>query len=299
MYGYVLPNKETLAKQDHIMFQSLYCGSCLSIKEAHGNISRLTTNYDMTVFGLIAIEAARPSVEFETRRCIADFRKRGVVKNSGFLKKLCAVNILLTYYKATDDLLDSGGKKKLARYILRNPYKKAKGVLPEADAIISEEYDRLRGLERESCANIDRVCDCFASMLERLMSLFIKERKEAGSISDCEYNNFRRLCYNIGKFVYLADALDDIGSDNKKGNYNPFLVKYGDFEKGGRQAFIQKHYDEISFLLSSTINRVIECSNGIIFTEVNDLIRNVIYEGLRKKAAQLLASTKQLPAPKL
>lgn len=297
MYGYVLPDKEKLNNQDHIMFQSLYCGICLALKEEYGTLPRFTTNYDITVFGLIAIEAIRPQVEFEAKRCIADPRKKGVVKTSEFMRRLAAVNILLTYYKATDDVIDSGGKKKLARYILKKPYKKAKELMPDADRIISEGYARLRQLEQENCASVDRVCDCFASLLANLIGDFIKD-KRGGEMTPAEYDQFCRMSYNIGKFVYLADALDDIDSDAKKKNYNPFLAKYPEYKKGTRRQFMDAHGDEVRFFFTTTINRAIECSNALVFTQVNDLLRNILYEGLRKKANELLSAEKQMPAPK-
>ena len=299
MYGYVLPSKETLTKNDHIMFQSLYCGICMSIKNAYGNLPRFTTNYDITVFGLIAIEAIKPEIGFEVKRCIADWRRKSVVKDNDFMRRLCAVNLLLTYYKATDDVIDSGGKKKLFRRIIRKPYQKAKLLMPEADKIISSGYGRLRRLELANCDQIDRVSDCFATLLEELIADFIKEPRDSGAIDDITYSNMRRMCYNIGKFVYLADALDDIDKDVKKKNYNPFLAKYPDYERGKRAEFMSRHSDEISFYFNSTINRAIECSNALVFTQVNDLLRNIIYDGLRGKAKELLSAAKQLPPPKI
>lgn len=298
MYGYVLPNKENINRQDHIMFQSLYCGICLAIKSDYGNIPRLTTNYDITVLGLIAIEALCPQVEFETKRCIADPRKKGVVKRSDFMSRLAAVNILLTYYKAVDDVIDSGGKKKLMRRLLKKPYNKAKQLLPQADSIIAYGYARLRRMEKDNVASIDRVCDCFASLLAELIGDFIKEKRDSGEMSASDYENYCRMCYNIGKFVYLADALDDIDKDVKKKNYNPFAAAYPDYRRGKRREFIDAHGDEIKFHFTAAINRAIECSNALVFTQVNDLLRNVLYEGLRKKADQLFAADKQLPSPK-
>lgn len=296
MYGYVLPDKDKLSDNDYLMFQSLYCGLCIELKGEYGQLSRFTTNYDIVVFGLIIIEITKCEIEFEAKRCIANFKKKGVVKSNEFLKRLCAINILLTYYKATDDEMDSGGKKKLARYILKKPYKKAKEMLPTADKIIADGYNRLRELERQNCGSIDMVCDCFASLLADLIKDF-----SLGLIDELpdNYNDtYYKMCYNLGKFVYLADGLDDIGEDAKKKNYNPFLAKYGKVEGDVRKEIFQQHGDEIKFNFTSTINRAIECCNYLTFTHINDLIRNIIYYGLRKKAEELFTAEKQLERPK-
>lgn len=44
-----------------------------------------------------------------------------------------------------------------------------------------------------------------------------------------------RLGYLLGRFVYLADALDDLSADQKKGRYNPFLQAGGPSHLGELQ----------------------------------------------------------------
>ena len=52
-------------------------------------------------------------------------------------------------------------------------------------------------------------------------------------------------------------------------------------------------------MLAGTVNRAIECFNKMVFTEASDLLRNIIYKGLRSKCEELLASEKKLPPPKI
>lgn len=293
MFGYVLPKSETLSLRDYSMFRAMYCGICLTTKSRYGNLSRFTVNYDITAFALLALEAMRPPVEFGTCRCLGDVRKKPYVKDSDFMRKMADVNILLCWYKACDDVADGGRKHSVIKKILKNPYAKAAAELPEADRIISDSYAALRKAEEEKLASLDRVSEYFASMLEKLFaSVALTECKDEYYAAE-----MRKLCYNIGKFVYLADAVDDIDEDFRAGRYNPVLAAMPDYEKGKPRDFKKRHRTQLEFSLNSTVNRAIESVNHIRLTQANDLVRNIIYEGLRAKTEELLAADKKLPPP--
>lgn len=294
MFGYVLPKSETLSLRDYSMFRALYCGICIATKHRYGNLARFTVNYDITAFALLAIEAMHPEVTFSSCRCLGDVRKKPYVEDSAFMQTMADVNILLCRYKAYDDMLD-GGKRSVIMSVLKKPYEKAAAALPEADRIISESYEKLRKAETENIASLDRVSDCFASMLERLFA-----EVALGGVTDEYYiAEMRKLCYNIGKFVYLADAVDDIDEDHRAGRYNPVLAVMPDYENGKPRDYKTRHRAELEFALNSTVNRAIECVNHIGLSQVNDLLRNIIYEGMRAKTDELLAADKKLPPPTL
>ncbi|MCL2797043.1 MAG: DUF5685 family protein [Firmicutes bacterium] len=109
----------------------------------------------------------------------------------------------------------------------------------------------------------------------------------------------KALSYNVGKFVYLADALDDVGEDHKKNRYNPFLAAYGGFTT--RAGFIQKNREALTFILASGVNRAIESFNNMrhIFKGGGGLVQNILYKGLRAKCEELLGSEKKLKPPRL
>ena len=105
------------------------------------------------------------------------------------------------------------------------------------------------------------------------------------------------LVYNIGKFAYVADALDDVDEDFESGNYNPFLAAYGNY--ADRRQFIRDNRSELEFTFNSTVNRAIAAFNDMKFTQSRDLLENIIYYGLRAETELLFASDKKLPRPKI
>ena len=297
MFGYVLPDASTLVLRDRAMFQAVFCGLCVAIKKRFGNIARFMTNYDMTVLGVFLIEAVKPEVKFDNTRCIGDPRKKVYVKDSPLMDALANVDILLCYYKGVDDEIDGGGKKKLLRYILKKPYAKAKEQYPEIDSLISERYSALRESEARGESSIDRVADYFAGLLRDVGISLVK--RLGGEMTECELNNFGSLCYNIGKFVYIADALDDLIEDSKAKRYNPFLSAYGSVGKGGRQEFIQEHKSKLEFLFASVRNRAYDSFCKMRLTHVGSLLENIVKDGLNAKTKQLLSAKKKLPPPTL
>lgn len=288
MYGYVVPVKAELGQADFCLYRAFYCGICKSIGKQYGQMPRFTTSYDITFLSVLLHDVTKQHVDFVNQGCICGPRKKTIVCRNELFDKIVAANMILAYAKADDDVIDGGGlKKKAARRMLKKHYRKAAAMLPEADSIVREQYAKLRELEKANTAGIDRVADCFATMLEKTGMLLTNSADE----------NLGKLLYNVGKFVYVADAIDDLGEDFKKKRYNPLIAEYGEFKS--RKSFIEEHRAELTFLLAGTVNRAIECFNKMVFTEASDLLRNIIYKGLRSKCEELLASEKKLPPPKI
>lgn len=288
MYGYVVPVKAELGQADFCLYRAFYCGICKSTGKLFGQWPRFTTNYDMVFLSVLLHDYSNQHVEFANRPCICNPRKKTIVCRNELFDKIVAANIILAYNKANDDVIDGGGvKKKVVRKMLKKHYIKAAKLLPEIDATVTESYDKLTKMEKENAAGIDRVADCFASMMESVgLNL-------TGSTDE----NLGKLLYNIGKFVYIADALDDVDEDFKKKRYNPLIAEFGNFTD--RKQFISDNKSELTFLFASTVNRAIECFNKMTFEGASDLMRNIVHKGLRSKCEELLQSDKKLAPPKI
>ena len=288
MYGYVVPVKAELGQADFCLYRAFYCGICKSIGKQFGQFPRFTTNYDMVFLSVLLHDVTKQEVAFANQGCILSPRKKTIVLRNNLFDKIVAANMILTYHKADDDVIDGGGlKKRTVRKMLAKHYRKAKEILPEVEEAVASEYARLREFEKANTAGVDRVADCFARMLERV-GLALAEKDD---------ENLAKLLYNVGKFVYLADAMDDLDEDFKKKRYNPLIAEYGGYEN--RKQFVEAHRQELTFLLASTVNRAIECFNNMVFTEASDLLRNIVYLGLRSKCDELLAADKKLAPPKI
>lgn len=290
MYGYVTPFKPQLKMQDFVLYRAFYCGLCKATGKLYGQAPRFTTNYDMTFLAALLHDYTAQDATFKEERCVCNpFKKKPCIQRNPLFDKLAAVNLILSYYKALDGVIDREGvKKRVAKSALARPYKKAKQTFPEADDIVRTSYERLRELERANAAGLDRVAHPFADMLRQLAVCLMGEHADEEKAA---------VCYNIGKFVYLTDALDDIDEDYKKKRYNPFIAEYG-FD-GDRVKFLTERRAELEFVLSVTVNRAIESFNNCQYTQSYDLLSNVVHIGLRQKVIELLDSTEKLKYPKI
>lgn len=287
MYGYVVPPAKELTKEDNALFTSFYCGLCIRTGKLLGQYARLATNYDITFFNILLHDLLSEDVSFEASRCILSPRKRPIAKSKLF-NKIAEFNIILSYHKALDGVRDGeGAKYKAIMRSLRKAYVLSKALLPEADEIVKQKYELLTEYEQSNTVGLDKVSDVFASMMRDCAHVLLGDKANDNSLG---------LIYNVAKFVYLVDALDDIEEDFKAKRYNPFLACMP-CEKPNRCEYFSRYRQDIEFVLSITINRAIECFNSLPFTQSYDLLRKIVHVGLRQKAEELLSSKKKLARP--
>ena len=86
-------------------------------------------------------------------------------------------------------------------------FKRAKAKYPEIERIVRENLANQEKIEKSKTDSIDRAADATATMLAEFSSYALQDKS-----TEFTYN----LCYNIGKWIYLIDALDDYDEDKKK-----------------------------------------------------------------------------------
>jgi len=302
MYGYIQPIKKELTCPEFALYRSHYCGMCKNLGRQFGQFPRFTTSYDIAFLSVLLTAYKSENLIYSKERCIlSPFKKRPCVTITPLLSRIANASIILSYYKALDGIIDKDGVKyKFAKSMLNHSAKKAVKTLPQVEAKVNFWYDKLRTLEKEKCKSIDRLADCFANMLREVVELILNINKD-NSKNKKEHDELLSLCYNIGKFVYLIDALDDIADDYKKKRANPFLysgdifVENNSIEKKRRlekQQFIKTNKETLDFIFATNINRCIESFNNIqhlfLGDDVLGLLKNIIYKGLRNKVEYVM-----------
>ena len=289
MYGYIVPHKPTLRASDFVLYRSFYCGMCCETGRNYGQLPRFTTNYDFAFLSALLHDYAQADIVIEEHGCILNPKKKAILQNNPLLTKLAATNVLLCYQKANDGVADGDGiKYRVVRAMLKKPFKTAKRLCPDVWAAVERAYSAQRDVEKNNVAGIDRAADPFASLMRELPELILGVKTD---------DNLKSLCYNIGKFVYLADALDDITDDFKSKRYNPFLTAYKDFH--GRKEFIKEHRLDLEYCFGSICTRAENSFNGLRFTQSYSLLRNIVFDGMREKTKELLGSNKKLKNPRI
>ncbi len=290
MYGYIVPQKSTLSVQDFVLYRSFYCGMCCQTGKLYGQFPRFTTNYDFTFLSALLHDVASADIVIEEHKCILNpVKKKAVLQPNPLHERLAAANIILSYKKADDGVKDGDGVKyRTLRRMLKKPFERAKKQCPEIFETVENAYKKINAVETEKITSIDRAADPFATLLAELPEAIIGKKSD---------DNLKGLCYNVGKFVYLADALDDIEDDFKRKRYNPFLAAMGGFNN--RADFMAAHRSDIEFCLMSVYARAVDCFIRLRLTQSYSLLRNIVCDGMKAKAEELLAATKKLRPPRI
>lgn len=270
MFGYVKVNKMDLTFREYEHYRGYYCGLCKYLKDNHGEISRLSLNYDITFLILVLTSVYRPKSSVIEEGCIVNpFKKKKKITNE-ITEYAASMNVLLTYYKLEDNLRDDNGiKDKLAYSIYKKKLKLAYEKYPKKADTIKVQLDNLYKLEKENNTNIDMVSNTFGNLMAEI---FVYKEDEF------EYD-LRRIGFNVGKYIYILDAYEDLEKDYKKGRYNPFIE------------YINKK-DELKI----RVDKLISMSLGMLSNSIDNLdikinrgiIENIVYSGVYLRYQNIL-----------
>ena len=270
MFGYVRINKMDLTFREFDYYKGYYCGLCKYLKENLGEVSRLSLNYDITFLIVILTALYKLDSDITYERCIANPLKKKMRIVNEITEYAASMNILLSYYKLEDNLYDDNGiKDKLAYELYKGKLKKAYEKYPQKAEYIKQQLGNLRELEKQESKSIDKVSNTFGNLMGEIF-VYKKDEYE---------QNLRNIGFNLGKYIYILDAYEDLEEDNKKGRYNPFID------------YIDKKEE-----LKNKVDRLISMSLGMATKNIEQLnlefnksiIDNIIYSGVYLRYKSIL-----------
>lgn len=276
MFGYINPDRPHMFVKDEVLYQALYCGMCKSIGKGCGGFAKTALTYDTAFLSALLHNIARRDVIIKKRRCGLHLIKRRPMAEADEISVLLGcVNTALAYYKLLDDKAD-GDKKGMFAFLYKRGFKRALKRHPALAEIIRGSMDWQSKLEEEGCSIIDAACEPTAEMMARLSDYVL---------GDYSTDNTRALCYDIGKWIYLADALDDYDKDVKKGRYN---VLHSAFGEATKCEAVDKHGEEINFIFNSLFADMRQNLAAIKFYYNHDLTDNIILMGIPLRTRRLV-----------
>lgn len=224
MFGYVKVNSPELKVREYEFYRGTYCGLCCAMGKCTGQCSRMALSYDFAFLALLRIALEQTPVCFEQKRCLAHpLKKRNSMKHNPTLAYCAGAAAVLNYHKIMDDLADEKGTKKLkamcARPFMAHARKKAlRAGLAPLEETVADGLRKLSQIECSETVSVDLPAEAFGEILAQIMSYGLNgsEARLASSFGMA-----------VGKWIYMADALDDWEKDAKKERYNPFLKLYG------------------------------------------------------------------------
>jgi hypothetical protein len=220
-------------------------------------------------------------VKIEKQRCVIhQIIKRPIAIVDALTERIGALNVILAYHKLNDDVVDNG-KGRIPRAFFKSSYKKAKQKEPEFDKIVAKRYSELLKYEKTNGDSIDVASDPFGNMIKEIVEII------SGSIYTEELG---LLAYNLGKWIYLIDALDDFDKDIKKNNYNVFVNLYRDIKN--KETLIKEKQFEIIQVFSGVLSVIADCAKKLEYKFNHDLTDNVLMRGLSVQTKIIMENQK-------
>jgi hypothetical protein len=270
MFGYVRINKMDLTFREFDIYKGYYCGLCKSLKENRGMTSTLSLNYDITFLILLISSLYKIKPNMVNERCLANPLKKKMKITSEITEYAADMNILLTYYKLEDNVKDEKRfRDKIVYYLYRPIFKKSHNKYTAKSNYIKNRLNELHTLEMNKISNIDEVSNVFGDIMSEIFTY-----------KEDEYTNIlKNIGFNIGKYVYVLDAYEDLEKDHKKGRYNPFME------------YISKK-DELKLKVDNLMMYIL----GFLSQEIDKLhiknnigiIDNIVYSGMYLRYKNIL-----------
>lgn len=261
MFGFIICNKETLAKEEVARYQAVYCGLCKVLRERYGQMAGMALNYDMTFLILFLSSLYEPEETTEQFRCaVHPVRPKTAIVNR-FTEYAADMTMILTYHKCLDDWRDDQNRVKYqCAKQMRESYREIKKRWPRQCEMIEDSLREVHRIENSRESSPDQAVNYSGRML---MELFVYEE-------DFWSNSLRKFGYELGRFIYLMDAAVDYKKDQKKQSYNPLFR-------------MDKTPEEAKDALTMSIGNAAEQFEKLPLVQDEHLLRNILYGGVWQK----------------
>lgn len=223
LFGYLRAEKGELLVREYEQYKAVYCTLCKQLGKDYSVFSRFILSYDFTFFAMISLSLDDNCPGYEQKHCTCNPLKKCscCINGESSFKKAAALSVITAYYKLCDDILDSSFLKKLRSIILKPIFgmwhKKAAMNFPEYEKIVSEMMKAQDEVENSNVCHLDMAAEPTANMLAQILS--------TEAVTNEQKTVLYQLGYQLGRWVYLIDAVDDFDDDKKRQNFNPFLLE--------------------------------------------------------------------------
>lgn len=281
MFGYIKTDHPNLYVKDTVLYRAMYCGLCKSIGEVCGQKARLCLNYDLTFLSVLLHNICDKDVEITKQHCVIHrVGKHPIAIPDDLSRRIGALNVILAYHKLNDDVNDLS-RGRIKRGFFRSAYRKCVKLEPSLDKIVTSMYLELMSYEKANIDSVDIIADPFGKMMQQIVSELAQDKN----------NEFiQELAYNLGKWIYLIDALDDFDKDIKKNSYNVFINLYPEIKD--KATLILSKMEDLVSMFGAVISRIEYCAVNLKYYFNHDLIDNVLLRGIKKQTKHIMENEK-------
>ena len=263
MFGYINVDRSQLSEEDKIKYQSFYCGLCRQLGKNAGLKAQLLLNYDLCFLAILLQSLYEPDISSENFRCLVHPVKTKNGYASEAITYAADMDIILSYHSLMDNYIDDNSKLcGLAASSIKKEYDRVAEKYPRQTAAVEEYIKKLSYAEANKEKDLEKV-SCYTG--EMLGEIFNWKQDDWGETLHC-------MGYYMGKFIYIIDAYDDIKKDEKRGNYNPLLIRKKESPKEF-ECFVKIN-------LTSLMTECAKSFERLPIVDNVDILRNIIYSGV-------------------
>lgn len=285
MFGYVRVAPPALDSPSFKQYQGVYCSLCRQLGRRYGLLARFILNYDLTFLALLKLAVKQQDCRFVSGHCsFSPLCRRLCCHEEETLAETADISVLLTYYKLTDNAADEHGLKRLICRLLLKAcggwYRKAKERQPQTEALLADYMRQQATVEAARTASVDAAADPFARFLAALLTAVGTDEA------------FYRFGYCLGRWIYLADAVDDLPDDAASGSYNPYAAAHGLDIQSSPQTV--REVQEGGLLHLNNCLAVCRAAyDALPVRRFDPVFRNVLYAGMPAVQKELLLTKRE------
>ena len=280
MFGYLTPLRDELKVREFSTYRAHYCGVCRALRTGCSLPSCMSLTYDAAFLSLLGCSIG-PGVRPLPGRCpFKPWKKIFLTEENPDTCYAADANLYFALLKCQDDHQDEHPFRGAAgELLLRRGAKKAVARLgSEVTAGVSEGMKALSRLEQEGCDSLDEPALAFGQCMETLLGGLPAAR---GQTSLCD--PLRWIGKNLGRWVYLLDAWDDLEKDEKSGSYNVLLRRFGTVGQ------VRAQRERVRFSLLNSLYEAGKAASLLPGNSLSPIVSNILGEGAVTRTEQVLS----------
>jgi hypothetical protein len=225
VFGIVRPCRHHLSDELHRRWTAHLCGTCLALRDEHGQLARATTNVDTVLVSVLtAAQGRAPAAERRAGPCPLRGMRRATVVSGDGTRLAGHAAMLLAADKVADHVADrqgpfrhrmlaAAGGRVAAHWSGRATASAPAGFDPAALLALPSRQEAVESggvvtLAAATAPTEDAVAATFAHT-----ALVADRSDNADALADAGRH--------FGRLAHLLDALDDLDDDRHAGRWNP------------------------------------------------------------------------------
>jgi hypothetical protein len=114
-------------------------------------------------------------------------------------------------------------------------------------------------------------------------------RDGGGNTKDELKQTLAELGYQLGRYIYTIDAIDDFGRDTEEKKYNPFCLASGALDRKAATAYMKENKESINVSLNLSLAKVADALEKLPLKRHRGVLENIVFLGMNAVKDEILA----------